>query len=490
MFPTGSPEALLSMMPADVISDLSAAETAETSTTEVETQTDDTPETSITDPEPIGETQDDPGGEPETVTDPETPPVDPKTAVPAAEDLPEGVISGKGKDGKPLYFVDPDRWKNSIYPNHQLVQQASQVIGEPLTMGALQDRQLAFMNQERMFTDLNSGDPTAQKGVLDFILGDMARAVKDGEVGVDPAVPLAQTFYQTLREKSPDAYANLRFSAARDLLSEMFGQASRSNDASLFSAAQHFARTLAGVSADSLKAPNGVASLRATAERMGIPFHVLEEMPSLARGADPNTQLREQNQQLRAQLDGRQTTNQAEQFGNWQRSTNQAIATGINEDAIKPALASVADAWKPFPAEYQDLVVDRLNKQINATIGADGEFKERIRLLTVQAQRATSQQVRDRITSQIKQAYTHRAQQAADAHKRPILTFAAKWLSERSASNNARRAAGQDKTTPRGATSAVPRSLVPDNIDKSSYTTNGVFDPAKAGKLVNSFLPR
>lgn len=493
--PIESVDQMMSMLPADYSE--GATSSADTSTDIDTGDADETPEPDTTidtldeppaieEPEPIGPvvepTEEEPKPQPEPPT-PETPAV-------TEEELPEGAKAGKDRQGKEGVFVTKDRWDNTIYASYKTAQQVAEAIGEPLTLEAIQLRNEAFLGQERLITAIKSGDQAEAANVVGWMLDHGIAAHQNGEVGTDPTVPIAQAFYQTLRDKSPDGYANLRFSAAKDLVGELFEHAARTNDPALFNATQHVVRMLSGVSSESLKQPNGVANLRAAAERMGLAFHLPEEMPSLARGADPNAQLRAENERLRAQVEGRTTSNQADQFNQWKSATNTAIATGQMDEAIKPALAPVVDAWKDFPNEYQDLVVDRLQKKVDQTLAGDTPFKERIRILGVQAQRATNQAIRDRIAAEIRQAYVNRTKQAVEAHKRPVLEFAANWMKERSASTHARRQAAQTRTAPKGTTNPVPQSLIPNGVTKADFTTNGVFDVKKATASLSRFMPR
>jgi len=456
------------MVPRDAFADM-PADTPDTPAVE-ETPTEDAS------PDPVEEVapEETPADEPEVPAEPAVP----------GEELPEGV----SREAKGLR-VEESRWK-TIYGNHQLVQQVAELLGEPVTREALELRQNAYQMQEQLYGDLNSADPTLQGRVLDFVLGDMTRAQREGEVGADPTVPFTQAFYEKIQQH-PDAYAQLRFSAAKDLVAEMFQQAAQSNDTQLFSSAQHIARTLAGIRPELLKTPNGLATLRATTERMGLPFYLQEEMANLAKGTDPAAEMRARIETLESQLHGRTTSTQAAQFDSWKGATNQAIASGILDGAITPALASVADAWKAFPKDYQEQVITPLHSEVNRVLGQDAAFKSQIKQLSDQAQRAVSPQVRQRVTEQIKQLYTYRAQQAIEANKRPILAKAAEYLKGRSDANHARRAAGQSQTAPKGVTTAVPRSVVPGNVDKSNFTdASGVFDPMKASKYLSSVLPR
>jgi hypothetical protein len=396
------------------------------------------------------------------------------------EELPEGVVRGKDRNGKAGLFVEDARWKN-IYGNHQLVQKVSEMLGEPATPEALQLRNDAYMAQERLFNDLTSGDPNAQGAVLEYFLDEMSRAREQGEVGVDPAVPMAQTFYLTLREKSPDAYATLRLSAARDLIGEMFEEASAKGDESLWLSAQHFARALANVGQD----VTDISQVRSIAQRMGIPFYAKAEMQGLARGVDPVARLQAENARLHALVNGKSNTNQAAQFDQWFSGVAQTVRSAVLDDAVKPALASVESQWKDFPNDYSDLVVDRLHRKVTETIRADAGFNQRIKLLNDQAQRATSAQKRDELGQAIKQAYVNRAKLAVDAVKKPILEFAANRLKERADQNIARRQAAQNRTAPKGTTGTVPRSLTPNNLVQMK---DGVFDPAIAVKQARQLL--
>lgn len=389
------------------------------------------------------------------------------------EELPDGVTAGKNRKGEDGVFVSKDRWTNTIFANHKLVQQAAEVLGEPMTMEALQSRNEAFLSQQHMYNDLTSGVPENQAAVLGFMLDQMKGAKDRGEVGVDPSVPMAQAFYDTLKAKSPDAYANLRFSAARDLVGEMYRYAAESGDKALFNSMGHVARALANVGE-----VKDVAAFRQTAERMKIPFHVPDEMDGLARQKnDPVSRLQAENQQLKEQLNGRSNTNQVEQFNTWRTSVRDSKNTGITEEAITPALASVADAWKNNPTEYKELVVDRLQKQVDDVIQKDSAFGTQVKILMDQAARATSQAVRDQISAQIRQKYVNRAKLAVEAVKRPIIKFAAEKLVKSNQDTRARREAGQNRTAPQTATT-VSHNPVPKDLGFK----NNVFDADVAYK--------
>lgn len=409
-----------------------------------------------------------------------TEPVEPPVVQAQADELPEGVVKGKDRNGKEGLFVEPNRWK-TIYDNHKLIQQTTELLGEPVTAEALQVRNEAFLAQERLFNDVTSGDPAAQSAVLGYFLDEMSRAREEGAVGVDASIPFATTFYNTVKQRAPEAYAGLRMQAAKDLLGEMFHEAAEKGDDSLFLSAQHFARTIAGFG----KEVTDVAQMRAAAERAGLPFYTKAEMQGLARGSDPVVQLRAENARLNAQLNGRETNNQTAQFSQWFNGTKTAVNDAIVKDAITPALESVAKAWEKFPADYKRLVVDPLHSEVKAALKSNESFGREIDALHAQARRATSAQVRDRIGQQIQQKYVNRARLAADSKKGEILKFAANWLKEQSQSSHARRQDAQSRTAPRASASAPPRSLLPGNVPQFQ---NGEYDTATALKQAMAAL--
>lgn len=402
-----------------------------------------------------------------------------KTGQPEQE-LPEGVLRGKDRNGKPGLFVEESRW-NNIYGNHKLVEQISGVLGEQASLEALQLRNDAYIAQERLYNDLTSGDAATQGKVIDYFLDEMARAREEGEVANDATIPFAQTVYSVLREKSPDAYANLRMLAARDLIGEMFEEAAAHEDKSLWLSAQHFARALANVD----KGVTDIGQISSIAERMGIPFFTMPEK-GLSRRSEQDgfSRLRAENERLRAQIEGRAVTSQAAQFDSWYSGMSQSVNKAVLDEAVKPALASVESTWKQFPDDYNRLVIDPLHREVVKTIRADEGFKARIELLHAQAKRAASAQRRDEIGRQIQQAYINRAKLAAEAVKKPILQFAATRLKEQADQNHARLQNGQNRTGPRGTAGTVPRPLLPKNgVEMGEY-----YDPKVAVRQALALL--
>lgn len=408
-----------------------------------------------------------------------------ESAPAVTDELPEGVTKGKNRAGKEVYFLDPPRY-NTVYGHHRLVQDAANLIGEPLTTESLQLRQDALMAQERFYSHATSGDPKLQGEVIDFLLQEMQTAQADGEVASDPAIPFAQTVYSTLKEKAPNAYAHLRFSAAKDFINEMFETAASTQDNSLFSSAQRFAMTLAGIGQKPANMTDDqyIAHVREVTGNSEIPFHTLQEMEGLVRGEDPLAALRRENEQLKSQVNGRSQVSATEQFRNWNQTHTQEVNQSIYDDALTPALATVADAWKAFPQDYQKQVIDPLNSQIAAAIGKDTALNARVTELQGQARRAASEQARQRIGQQIQQLVVNRAKLAADGAKGQILKDAANWLKFRSQQTHDRRSGGQTRTAPKGPTAPVNRSVLP----QMPQFKGGVYDRDTALKQASQMM--
>jgi hypothetical protein len=360
---------------------------------------------------------------------------------PDEEELPDGVRRGKDRNGKDGVWVDKSRWENTIHPHHKIFQQASELIGEPLSIEAIDLRNRAYLGQERLYTDLLSADPQSQSKVINHFFDEAERSRQEGEIEHDPTVSLGETFYTALRERSPDGYAKLRLLAAKDLISEMYQAAAERGDKNLWLSMGHLAKTL------------------------GLPYHRADEMEAfISNRSDPVAMLRAENERLKSELYGRKSTEHTAQFDQWTNETRTKTTAAVLSEAILPALSEAQKAWEKYPEAFNDLVVSRLQSAVQKTIAEDRNFADRISLLTEMAKRAASAQKRAEIASQIQQAYVNRARLAADIHKRKILTDAARIFKERNDANHARRSSAQNQRTPTGAGSPIPRSIVPQGI--------------------------
>ena len=397
-----------------------------------------------------------------------------------AEPVEDGTIKTKDSKGKYKYQLEEARYR-TVYGNHQLAQQAAELLHEPLTLDTIKLHHDAFQANERLFDHVTSGDPARQADVVNSLITEMQSALADGETGVDPTIPFAETVYSSLRDNAPDAYAHLRLQSARDLLSEMYEQAASSGNRNLFSAAQQMAITLAGVGPK----PAGMtdaqyaAQVRQATENSQIPFHTLNEMSEIIRTEDPATALARENAELKARLNGKAGPSPTEQFATWNQTNQEAVNKSIFDDAVQPTLAPVADGWKDFPDDYQRLVVDPLNNEVTKALRSDQDLIRRTADLRNQAKRATSEAIRQQKGEEIRELYVNRARMAMEKAKGPILTSAANALKGLSVVNNQRRSAAQTRTTPSGTGAPVKTSVLPTDI---AQFKGNMFDSKTAMK--------
>lgn len=402
----------------------------------------------------------------------EVPPVDP-----TAEELPEGVRKGKDSKGKEKYFLEPNRYE-TFHGHHKLVQEATAALGEPLTIDNIKLHADAYDKQEMLFNNLASGLPEEQGSVVKALIDEMKLAHTEGEVGIDPTIPFADSVYDNLRDHAPEAYDRLNLRAARTLLQDMYTAAAQSNNIQLFSSAQHIAKTLAGIGDKpaNMTPDQWVSHIREATSRMELPFYVTGEMQGMAKGEDPLVIANRKIQELESKVNGRSETGTAEQWNTWQMNHVKEVNQAVLNDAVKPILASVEEAWKNYPADFKRLVDDPLNREVAAAVKADPALKAKVQAHLQRAQRATSEQVRQSIGKQIQQLYVDRAKLALDTVKVPILKFAATVLKGRSDTNHERREGAQTRTTPKGASAPVKESLLPPTIGFKG----GVYDSTTA----------
>jgi hypothetical protein len=384
---------------------------------------------------------------------------EPEAAVeeaPPAEELPDGVHA-VDRNGKKEYRLNEPRYK-AFHGAHVTLREFSEIAGEPITKEAFEVRNNALLAENRLYGDMLSGDPTSQAKVIDFFFDQAKQAAEGGEVAGNPMVPFIQTMYARTREQDPEAYAGLRHLAAQDLVEEMYAEAAAKQDKSLFMSTGWIAKTL------------------------GIPYKKEAEMAEFfaKQGqVDPVAAKDKKIQELEARIHGNQRQTAEQQFNAWHAATGREVTAAILDEAITPALSSVADQgyWKTHPDAFKDLVVNRLNSAAQTAIKGDKRFGERIELLTQAAKRAVSEQKRGEYRAQIKQLYVNRANLAIEANKAQVLKDANDRVKEQSAATHQRRQGAQNHRAPAGGGTPVKRSLVPIGAD---------FEVATAGNLAAS----
>lgn len=431
---------------ADTVSspaDLSFPDMSTEVSTEVESPVEESPESPAEltgDPEQEQpEAADETEAEPEEALDAQAE-VEPEAT--AEDELPDGVRKGKDRNGKDVYFLKPQRYE-LFHKAHTTLRDLSNQIGQPLTKEVITDYQRAYEGNERLFADILSGDAQAQSKVLDYFLKEGARAHQEGEVGTDPIIPLAKTFYDTLQTQHPNAYAELRNKAAQDLVSELYGEAQRLKSKDLFMSAGWVAKAL------------------------GFPYKKGGEMqPFFNSPAQPaESELQQRVRQLEAQLNGQAQNSQQSQFQQWKAQTGNVVRSSVLKDGVQAELGDVGKqgVWKDDPKAFTEYVVNPLNSAVTDAIGKDANFGAKIARLTDLAQRAVSAQKRAEYQGEIAQLYVNRARLAAEALKPQILRDAAKRMANGSAANHQRRAAATAVKAPAGG-SAPKRPLAPNGV--------------------------
>jgi hypothetical protein len=255
-------------------------------------------------------------------------------------------------------------------------------------------------------------------------------------------VPFTEQLYGALQQSHPEAYAQLRQQASRDLVDEMYAEAASKGNRALWLSAQHFDKTL------------------------GRKWKPETDMANFATD-DPLAQLRLENEQLRKQILTGTAENSATQFEQFRNAVNGTISKTVNDDAILPALDSVKEAYAKYPDTWK-AVQDRLHSKVLEGFKQDDRFAERVRLLLAQARRAPSVQRRQEIAEQIQSLHRNKAKLIVEANKAAILSEAGTRLKEQSDATHKRHQAAQKQQAPAGGR-PVQRSLVPANGDHMKF---------------------
>lgn len=469
--PVGAPSTsdLLGMITPEMMAGASTIEEPPKEGVEPETPVDDgeieTPE--VTEPEVDAE----PGPEPEPEAPKEPEP-------PKEEDIPEGVVKGKNRKGEEGYFATPERWEK-IYGAYKATQEVSNLLGEPLTAAAVKGKIEAADSWDYLIGDLASGDKTAQGNTVDYLMQRMSQAHKNGETAVDPSVSFVDTLYSKLATAGTNspAYRTMRLRNTQDLVGELFEAAAAAKDDSLAAGIQHVVRHLAGIG----PTETNPAIVKAAAERMGLPFRLLDELPTLARGNTPEAQLRAEIVSLRNQINGKGSAPAAvETYSQWDGATRQSVDKTVLDSVILPALTAQKAAWSKLPdgdKQFELRILKPLQDELKGVLDKDTNYQNRLTSLKDQAKRAASVDVRKRIAQDIATLTSNRAKLSIEDLKVPHVKFAAELVKQQSDSTHQRRSGAQQRTVPRGASAPVNRGLVP---AADVVYPNGMFDPATA----------
>lgn len=391
------------------------------------------------------------------------------------DELPEGVRKATDRNGKPEMRLTPQRYEK-FHGAHKTVRELEAIAGEPVTPELFGVYAGAYDGQEQLFGDILSANPVSQGNVMNYWFAEGARAMKGGEVGVDPMPSFTSAMYASLKglsanpeealrktlgkkldtpeyegvaarvqESAANAYAKLRLEAATDLVNELELEAAQTESLDLWKSVGHVAKTL------------------------GLAYKKSTEMEAFAKGIriDPVRNLQQENQKLKAQINGNQTKSQAAQLEAWRATNKQTSLNAVLSEAVMPALSDTQAAWEKLPGGkegFNDMVRDRLHSSVLKTMSEDPRFQGRIKLLQDSASRASEQKRAD-IGHQIKQAYINQANILIDRLLPGIKSFASTAFRERNAATHQRRENAANHRAPGGSGTPVKRSLVPAGMD-------------------------
>jgi hypothetical protein len=390
-----------------------------------------------------------PAQEPEA--EPEAPPVEEEA--PPAEPSPDGVKTYE-RNGKQFVSATKERW-NHIYPMYQVAKESAKVLGEPLTIEALQEREGAYQAQILMREDLISGDPEQQANfIAKFLVHESKQAVQNGEVGADPLLSFASTLPEVLQAAHPQAFEALTEKSLRAGLDALYEQAAASGDENLMRSVQWIdkARFNTFRKADEVKA---TVSARSTAPR---------ESEEVVR--------------LRQQIAERDQQDAATSYQSWTGDTNQAIHSAVDALVSEKLKESGAEEqFKQFPETLKDLR-ESLHRVVGEGLRENAHWKRNRDIELRQAQRAVSPQRRDAIRQTLITRATNAARLSLDGRMASVLEEFGKKVATSSAARHARLQGGAQQRAP-GSAATPGRTAVAPSQSKSMDAFNSPEDFVK-----------
>jgi len=428
-----------------------ATSAADTSTDTVTDQPDATSsDDSVTDTEEPGEVSE-PGESDDKTTEPakEEKPSDQQQQA-AADDQMEGAQL-RERNGKREYVFTEERGK-TVYAGYKIAKEAEAVLGEPLSVDALQQRQNAHEWLQGQKIDLVSPDPAAQSNIFRNLFREAAGAMAAGEIGHDPLETVGEAFLDTLRETAPEHYeraASYVMASEIERLYEKGLEAKNAGNDKLLRAIQNLDYHLTGkyIKDDDL------------AKR--IPDAITRREQELAA--------REQRIQ-QSQVQHKQA-----QWRNWGASTSAAIGENVRTviDSQIPETVKTAFSSLPNGAQRIENIQNLLDLEIRKSIKADPKWKQHTDILYKQAELAPTEQRRDQIKQEIVQRYAQRARQVMAAKAAQILSAETLSLKQtNAATHNRQKAAAEQKgTTGSGKPPArsIPESAPPGSQSWEEY---------------------
>ncbi len=383
---------------------------------------------------------------------------EPPADKPKEAELPEGFRRYE-RDGKKFVSAPETRW-NNIYGKYQVAQAVEKTIGEPLTLEAIQERQVAYDVQVAMRDDFISADPEQQaRFIANFMLYESKEALKRGEVGADPMLTMAATLPDVLKAAHPDAYTALADRSLRSSLDALYEMAAERGDENLLKSVQWIDKAKFNTfrKADEVRAT-------VSARKTGAPA----ENEEVAR--------------LRAELAEREQRDAAASFQSWTGDTNKAIGSEIDQTITSMLKDSGAEAkFKQFP-ETLKAIREALHRAVGEGLEADSHWKRNRDIELRQAQRAVSPEARDAIRQKIVTRAKNAALRAIEGRMAEVIEEHSKKVLTGSAARHARLQGGAQHRAP-GSAAAPARTAVVPSVKK---TADAFLSPEDFARELNS----
>jgi len=378
----------------------------------------------------------DPAAEPEPAADEEPAATDPA----AIDELPEGATLRMGKGGKEEIVYSKERGL-SIYAGYKTAREAEQILGEPLTAAAIQDRQVShewFQNQR---VDAISPDPRDQGNVFTNIFLDAAKAISDGEIGHDPLDTMPEAFLNSLRSVSPEHYAKATAHVMQGTLQDLYREAATTGDKKLLNTVQNLDFKLNGT------------------------YVKDDEVKSLA---EKPIDKREQDLQQREQAIERQRAQQRDAaYRSWNEKTVSSITTSVQSEIDKQIPAAVKQAFESTPEGQTRLknMLRILDFEVRDAIRTDQKWLDGRNDLFKRAKMAPSEQMRGQLQTQIVQRYVQKARMVLAAKAANIISAESAGIKNANAANHKKLSEGATQRSTPAGTPALRR--VPDGPAKA-----------------------
>ncbi len=374
-------------------------------------------------------------------------------AKPAEEELPPGVQMKTNAEGKKKYYLPEPVFKD-FQGAVELRSKAAEILGEDVTPEALELRQNALVGQEKLYADLLSGDPRAQANVVRHFLAEAKTALENGEVGADPMLGFTDAMMDTLAKEHPDADARILSRSTRRVFDDIYQRAEELADGRSVGELQEAARN---GDANAQKALNLLYSAQHLDKEIFGRFKKAGELQ--ARTSDPLAIERERLESRKAELDRRDAAAATERWRGWQTNTKASVRSAVDQ-GIDAALAEAQKQYAKYPNMLKR-VADTLRSKVKEGIGADAQMNTLIATETQKAERAVSEQARQRFADSIVRKHANKASQIIAAHRDKVLREEVERLKAQSDATHQRREAAAQHRAPGGGGSPVKRTIAP-----------------------------